>query len=148
MNKPTVLRSDNRANLITVSRLFEDIEHFIFYGTFLGVTREQDLIDGDDDIDILAPIENRNIIFQKIKNIDYFEIKFEKKCNKFDFFLQVDSSINERNSLIDFYFYENNPINNFIIDRWNFLGKCESPKLAMHISKKFIYPIRYEEFFG
>lgn len=148
MSKPAVLRSDNRANLISISTLLEDIEHFIFYGTFLGLTRERDVIDGDDDIDILAPIEDRNIIIQRLKSIDYFEIKFEKKCNKSNFFLQVDSSINQRKSLIDFYFFENNPNDDFIVDRWNFLGKCASPELAMHIPKKYIYPIKYEEFFG
>ncbi len=148
MKKPIALRADNRANLIIVSKLFEDIDHFIFYGTLLGLTRDQDLIDGDDDIDILTPIENRNLIIHKISSIDIFKINFQKKCNRTKYFLQIDSSIDNRSSLIDFYFYENKPDDDFIIDRWNFLAKFENKKYSLHIPKKFIFPIVIEEFFG
>jgi phosphorylcholine metabolism protein LicD len=59
MKKPTAFRVDNRDNLITISKLLEDIDYFIFFGTLLGLTRGQDLIEGDDDIDIFVPIENQ-----------------------------------------------------------------------------------------
>ena len=78
MKKPTVLRLDNRANLVLVSKLLEDIDHFVFFGTLLGITRELDLIDGDDDIDILAPIEKRDVVIQKISSVDSFKINFYK----------------------------------------------------------------------
>lgn len=148
MKKPTALRVDNRDNLITISKLLEDIDYFIFFGTLLGLTRGQDLIEGDDDIDIFVPIENRNIIIHKITSIDAFKINFDKICNKFEHFMQVDSSVNNRSSLIDFYFFENKPDVDFIVDRWNFLGKCHIEKCALHIPKKFIFPIINEEFFG
>ena len=84
-----------------------------FFGTLLGITRGRDLIEGDDDIDILAPIEHRKLIIHKINNIDGFKVNFDKDCNKSDYFLQIESSVNNRNSLIDFYFYENNPGDDF-----------------------------------
>jgi hypothetical protein len=148
MKKPAAFRDDNRANLVAISKLFQDIDHFVFFGTLLGITRERDLIDGDDDIDILAPIEHRKLIIQKIINIDGFKINFDKGCNKSDYFLQIESSVNNRNSLIDFYFYENNPDVDFIVDRWNFLAKYNKPEFALHIPKKFIFPIVREKFFG
>jgi hypothetical protein len=148
MKKPAAFRDDNRANLVAISQLFHDIDHFVFFGTLLGITREKDLIEGDDDIDILAPIEHRKLIIQKINNIDGFKINFDKDCNKSDYFLQIESSVNNRNSLIDFYFYENNPDVDFIVDRWNFLGKHKNPEFALHIPKKFIFPIVREKIFG
>jgi len=148
MKKPAAFRDDNRANLVAISKLFEDIDHFVFFGTLLGITRERDLIEGDDDIDILAPIEHRKLIIQKINNIDGFKINFDKDCNKSDYFLQVESSVNNRNSLIEFYFYENNSGDDFIVDRWNFLAKPKKPEFALHIPKKFIFPIVREKFFG
>ena len=74
MKKPTVLRFDNRANLVLISKLLEDIDHFVFFGTLLGLTRELDIIDGDDDIDILAPLEKRDLVIQKISGVDLFKI--------------------------------------------------------------------------
>ena len=148
MKKPVAFRDDNRANLVAISKLFEDIDQFVFFGTLLGITREQDLIEGDDDIDILAPIEHRKLIIHKINNIDGFKVNFDKDCNKSDYFLQIESSVNNRNSLIDFYFYENNPGDDFIVDRWNFLGKHKNSEFALHIPKKFIFPIAKEKLFG
>ena len=148
MKKPAAFKEDNRANLVTVSNLLQDIDHFVFFGTLLGLTRERDIIEDDDDIDILVPIEKRNSIIEKINCIDAFKINSEKKCNQSTYFLQVDSSINNRNSFIDFYFYENNPDEDFIVDRWNFLGKSQNPEYALHIPKKLIFPVVHEEFFG
>jgi hypothetical protein len=148
MKKPAAFRDDNRANLVAISKLFEDIDHFVFFGTLLGITRGRDLIEGDDDIDILAPIEHRKLIIHKINNIDGFKVNFDKDCNKSDYFLQIESSVNNRNSLIDFYFYENNPGDDFIVDRWNFLGKHKNSEFTLHIPKKFIFPIVHEEYFG
>lgn len=148
MKKPSVLRLDNRANLVLISKLLEDIDHFVFFGTLLGLTRELDIIEGDDDIDILVPLEKRDLVIQKISGINSFNRDFDKQCNKFNYFLQVDSSVNDRSSLVDFYFYENNPEDDFIVDRWNFLGKCENTKFGLHIPKKFIFPLIQEEFFN
>ena len=148
MKKPAAFRDDNRANLVAISKLFEDIDHFVFFGTLLGITRGRDLIEGDDDIDILAPIEHRKLIIHKINNIDGFKVNFDKDCNKSDYFLQIESSVNNLNSLIDFYFYENNPGDDFIVDRWNFLGKHKNSEFALHIPKKFIFPTAKEKLFG
>ena len=148
MKKPSVSKMDNRSNLVLVSKILEETDHFIFYGTLLGLTRESDVIEGDDDIDILVPIENRKLILEKINSINIFRINYEKKCNKFEYFLQVDSSINDRKSIIDFYFYESNPDDDFIVDRWNFLAKSENPECALHIPKKLVFPTLQEEFFG
>ena len=36
MKKPAAFRDDNRANLVAISKLFEDIDHFFFLELFLG----------------------------------------------------------------------------------------------------------------
>jgi len=86
MKKPTVLRLDNRANLVLVSKLLEDIDHFVFFGTLLGLTRELDLIDGDDDIDILVPIEKRDLVIEKISSIDFTNLVFSFSHNSKKFY--------------------------------------------------------------
>ena len=45
---------ENENNLIYFSKLFINVEYFIFFGTLLGITRDKGLIDGDDDIDFLC----------------------------------------------------------------------------------------------
>ncbi|CAM8658272.1 hypothetical protein MCEMSE6_02810 [Oxalobacteraceae bacterium] len=47
-------------------------------------TRELDIIEGDDDIDILAPLEKRDLVIQKISGVDLFKINYvvsSTKCN-------------------------------------------------------------------
>ena len=78
MKKLTVLRLDNQANLVLISKLLEDLDHFVFFGTLLGLTRELDVIEGDDDIDILVPLEKRDLVIQKISDVDSFKINFDK----------------------------------------------------------------------
>ncbi len=102
MKKPTAFSDDNRANLVAISKLFEDIDHFVFYGTLLGITRGRDLIEGDDDIDILAPNKYRKLIIQKINNIDGFKVNLDIACNKSVYFLHIESSVNNRDFFIDF----------------------------------------------
>jgi hypothetical protein len=142
------LKIDNRENLILVSKLLTGIEYFIFFGTILGLTRERDIIDHDDDIDILVPIELKSFVIEKLIAVDLFKINKLKSCNQSNYFLQIDSSINDRQSFVDLYFYQKNIHENFIVDRWNFFGNWKDPNFELHIPKILIFPILKQEFFG
>jgi len=54
------LQKLNLQNLIFVSNLIKNIEHFIFYGTLLGIIREKNIIKGDE-IDIGEEVLNSNL---------------------------------------------------------------------------------------
>ena len=43
----------NEINLKELLPLFEKLEYFVFFGTLLGLIRENELLEYDDDIDFL-----------------------------------------------------------------------------------------------
>ncbi len=142
-----ISRDLNRANLIEVSELLIDIDCCTFFGTILGLNRESDIIENDDDIDFLINLNDRDALINRLKN-SAFNIDFEKPANKTSFFLQATREQDGHETFVDFYFYENNDDNDFIVERWNFFGKVEDPTFAIHIPKRFLFPILKEEFFG
>jgi hypothetical protein len=142
-----ISRDLNRANLIEMSEILFDIEHFAFFGTVLGLNRESDIIENDDDIDFLLDFNNRDALINRLKNSP-LDIDLEKPLNKTNFFLQATREQGGVETFVDFYFYENNAAADFIVERWNFFGRVEDPTFAIHIPKKFVFPISKEEYFG
>ena len=67
MAKPKIPRRLNRDNLIQVSGLLIDVEHFVFFGGLLGIVRDGDIIEGDDDIDIYVNLKDRGKILTHLK---------------------------------------------------------------------------------
>ena len=75
---------ENFSNLVFFTQLLTKIEHFVFFGTLLGLVRENNLIDGDDDIDLrvdeydwerctaLLPYLSKKYKVIKVKNNDKF----------------------------------------------------------------------------
>ena len=63
---------NNESNLVFFSKLLINVEYFIFFGTLLGITRENRLIDGDDDIDFYVNFKDRDQLIQNLKqnNVD------------------------------------------------------------------------------
>lgn len=143
----SIPRELNRKNLTDISEILIDLECFVFFGTVLGLNRESDIIEHDDDIDFLINSNDRDSLINRLKNSS-FNIDFEKPLNKTSFFLQATRVQDDIETFIDFYFYDNNDDTNFIVERWNFFGRFDDPSFAIHIPKKFIFPISREEFFG
>lgn len=69
---------------------------FIGYGTLLGIVRENSCINGDDDIDIIINVNEKD----KLKNIlKYFDFSLDKRsCNRI-----IKTNENDKYSSIDFY---------------------------------------------
>ena len=59
---------ENEDNLFYFSKLFKNVEYFIFFGTLLGITREKGIIDGDDDIDFYVNLKDRSKLIDNFKN--------------------------------------------------------------------------------
>ncbi len=143
-----VSKEINRKNLIDISIALSNIEYFIFFGTLLGVVREGDVIDGDDDVDIYVNIDFRDELIRLIKQSDFFidqDSIFNKKSN---YFVQANRKYGDVVSFVDFYFFEDRLDEEYIVERWNFKGIPDDPNLAIHIPKSFVYPVVNEEFYG
>ena len=56
----TLTVEENFSNLIFITNIISELEYFIFFGTLLGMVRENNLIENDDDIDIYVNLKERD----------------------------------------------------------------------------------------
>ena len=89
MDKQSNLQKLNLQNMLTVSKILKNIEHFVCFGTLLGLIREQKIISGDDDVDFFVDYKNKKKIIQKIKLNKSFKVN-KKVSNKH--FIQFTTS--------------------------------------------------------
>lgn len=132
---------ENENNLIYFSKLFINVEYFIFFGTLLGITRDKGLIDGDDDIDFYVNLKDRFKLIENLKN-NNIEVDLTLSVNKNNYFLQIKRVFNKKILITDFYFYETDIEKNFIIERWNFEGGTHDKSKYLRIPKIFIFPLK------
>ena len=132
---------ENEDNLFFFLKLFDNVEYFIFFGTLLGITRENRLIDGDDDIDFYVNLKDREQLINNLKD-NNIVVDFTLSVNKNEHFLQVKRLINNKILIADFYFYEDNIENNFVIEQWNFEGGTKDKSKHLRIPKILIYPLK------
>ena len=132
---------ENENNLIYFSKLFVNVEYFIFFGTLLGITRDKGLIDGDDDIDFYVNLKDRFKLIENLKN-NNIEVDLTLSVNKNNYFLQIKRVFNKKILITDFYFYETDIEKNFIIERWNFEGGTHDASKYLRIPKIFIFPLK------
>ena len=134
-------RDLNEQNLIFFSKILEKYEHFVFFGTLLGLTRDNQLIDGDDDLDFYVNLKDRtNIINTLVEN--NIEVNLDLDVNKDIHFLQVSRNIDGKNLPVDLYFFEDNLEEDYIVEKWNIKGGTHIPSEHLRIPKIFIYPIK------
>ena len=126
----------NLKNIERISPKLKDIKHFLFYGTLLGYKRNNNVIEGDDDIDILVEISQKHELIQRLLKLGY-EISINEK-----YFVQATSQIDGITTYSDFYLYEDNPYNDYIIDRWSLEGIVSDYTKHLHIPKNLIYPLK------
>tara|TARA_B100000029_G_scaffold266316_1_gene262279 strand:- start:2394 stop:3020 length:627 start_codon:yes stop_codon:yes gene_type:complete len=139
--KKKIIQDLNFQNLLTVSKIFSDIEHFVCYGTLLGLTRNKKIIYGDDDVDLLINYKFKKKALRKMNMHENFILN-KKVCNKY--FAQFINKKNEFLTYIDFYFYTDKSNQDFIIEKHNFLSNPGDPNFSIHFPKKIIFPIKRE----
>ena len=72
-------RKYNAQNLKEVLPLLDGLDYFIFYGTLLGLVREGDILEKDDDIDIMVDLKH----FEEL--IDRFDKPYDAKWEIHDY---------------------------------------------------------------
>jgi len=136
-----VTAEENFKNLIFFSNLIKDLEHFVFFGTLLGLVREKNLIEGDDDVDFYVNMNEREKLISILK-LNFIVVDETLSVNKNKSFLQVFRFYNNVKFIIDFYFYDSNKDKFNIIEKWNFEGGTHIQSKHLRIPKIFIYPIK------
>ena len=132
---------ENFSNLVFVNKILNKIEYFVFFGTLLGLVREKNLIKNDDDIDIYINIKDRNKVIEILQKNSVI-VDLNLSVNKEKCFLQVKRTINNKNAIIDFYFYEEDTDKSYIIEKWNFGADPGNPSKYLRIPKIFTHPIK------
>jgi len=132
---------ENFSNLIFIDKILQELEYFVFFGTLLGLTREKNLIKNDDDIDIYINLKDRNRLIEILKKNSVI-VDLNLSVNKEKCFLQVNRIINKKNAIIDFYFYEDNLDNTYLIEKWNFQGIPGNSSKHLRVPKIFTHPIK------
>ena len=135
-------RKFNIANLIFFAEKMKNIEYFIFFGTLLGYHRENNIIEGDDDIDFYVKIENYNNIVQILQK-EQIKISIKKET-----FIQAVRNLDGVITYIDFYFYQNNSDKDYIIEKWGFHGAPFNASSHLHVPKEIVFPIEKSNLSG
>ena len=135
-------RKYNETNLKEVLPLLEGLEYFIFYGTLLGLVREGDILEKDDDIDILI---NRKHLHEVIDRLDKHEGELtfanNPNVNYTDHFRQATRHQDGVKTFADFYFYDTEIKPGFIVDRWNIHGAWQDPNMHILIPENIVFPL-------
>jgi hypothetical protein len=146
MAKKAVSRETNQENLTYFCKILEGIEHFVFFGTMLGLERDGGVIEGDDDIDFYVPVEERLQLIARLEENGIY-IDGREKPNNTPYFLQARRFIGRSEVLADFYLFEDNG-HGVLKDRWNFDGQVANLDMILHVPSELVYPLRKQEFFG
>ena len=120
-------------------------EHFLFFGSLLGIVRENSPIKGDDDVDFYVNKKHYRKVVCLLRDMGV-NIDYNNYPNDSGWFIQVQNTINGREIRVDFYFYDADTDENFILEYWNFTGSPENTDLVLKIPKPLLYPIRHIEY--
>ena len=135
-------RKYNAQNLKEVLPLLEGMDYFVFYGTLLGLVREGDILEKDDDIDILVDRKHFAELIERFDKHDgLLTYDNNPNVNYCDFFRQATCIRDGVKTYADFYFYDTEIKPGSIVDRWNIHGSWNDPNKHIIIPNDIIYPI-------
>lgn len=142
---PKVAKELNQKNLLLVTQALEGIEYFAFFGALLGLVRDGDLIDGDDDIDFYVNANERETVIELMRN-NGFSVDLDHAINRYPEFLQAHRVQDGVRTIVDFYFYENETDKDYVCEKWNFIATPDNAKTHMHVPKSMLFPIQQKRF--
>ena len=132
-----VSRATNEDNLLFFSSLLAEIEHFAFFGTLLGLVRDNKIIEWDDDVDIYVNSAARADLLQVLQKAG-LKVPLDVFPNTTPYLLQVQRTVRGEVGLVDFYFYDADADPDYIWEKWNFRARPEKANAAIKIPKKNI----------
>jgi len=133
------LRKINYENLKFISNKLKSFKCFVFYGTLLGLTRENNILKYDDDVDFLIDIKFKEQVLNKFKKSNLFKIN-KNVSNKY--FVQLVRNEKNLKTFVDLYFYIYPQKKNYIIEKHNFLSAINLESHSLFIPKKILFPLK------
>lgn len=133
---------DNIKSLTLLAKAMVDIDYFVFFGTLLGLTRDGAPIKGDDDVDFYVNANDRDALIQKLTELD-IEIKPDFPNNS-PHFLNVQKDFGDHKLSADFYFFDAESDDEYLLEYWNFTANWNNPGNILKLPKIFVYPIAVE----
>ena len=124
-----------------------DIEHFIFFGTLLGFTRDGQPVKGDDDVDFYVCDDCYQAVHDMLSSLGIV-INYQQFPNNTRHFIQVHGAIDSIELRVDFYFYNKSLDEDFILERWNFMANPEDDTNLLKLAKPLVYPIESTTYKG
>jgi|15BtaG_2_1085339.scaffolds.fasta_scaffold02544_5 hypothetical protein len=131
-----VSREHNAKNLklILGSEISDSL--IVFYGTMLGMCRDKNIIDGDDDIDFYIEKAEKQKVIKVLQDLDFL-ITYNKED-----FVQGSRVIEGVTTYVDFYLYQITPDSKYLIDKWNFFGCPHDRNAHMIIPFDLVLPYK------
>ncbi len=142
-----VKRRHNRRNLVAACAALRTVAPFPFFGTLLGLTREGDIIKGDDDVDLYIDARDLETACALLRGAG-FDIAADVWPNHTPYFRQATRHLDGVKTFVDIYFYDSRPDSPWIIDRWNFIGQPQNPEYHLCVNKDLIFPLKTQRIFG
>lgn len=141
--KKSITKEINKLSLLKILTNLNEVKipFLPFFGTLLGIVREGDIIEGDDDIDFLSDKKYYETIKFILVLRGYKVTSYDLK----DVFTQFTTTINGVDVLIDFYYFEDLE-GDYILEKWNFYGQPHNRNTHLLIPKKYIFPLQNVKF--
>lgn len=118
------------------------IEHFVFFGTLLGICREGEPISGDDDVDFYVNKRHYTNVKAIIDSLE-ISVDYSRFPNDSDCFIQVNGELLGRQVTVDFYFYDSDADQDYILENWNFTAQPNNQEKILKVPKPLIFPIKF-----
>jgi phosphorylcholine metabolism protein LicD len=130
-------------SILFFSKLLKEnnCEHFLFFGSLLGLIRDNSAIVGDDDVDFYVNQNHYEDVVAFLKKIR-FKIRYKKPPNNTKYFIQAEGKIENHPIRVEFYFYDTTTDDNYILEYWNFLGQTDNMQKVLKVPKTLIFPIK------
>ena len=146
--KKKIRKELHRETVLDTASVLKDVDYCVFYGSALGIHRDGDMIDGDDDVDVLINREEYERVDSLLKEAGFRsseEINGQKVFP--GIFSQYYKIRDSEACLLDVYFYHDIH-EDFIIDKWNGYGKPNNKETYLIIPKKMVFEHNEVDFFG
>ena len=138
----------NRETLLESTKILEKINYCIFYGSMLGVHRDGDVIDGDDDVDLLIENKDFELVDAILKKSGFRQSQEINGQRVFPgIFSQYYKIRDNTPTLLDIYFYHD-VHEKYVIDKWNNYGQPHNSDTHLIIPKSILFETKREVFFG
>lgn len=109
------------------------------FGTLLGLHRDGDIVDNDDDLDFGVDISQFQTIKTRLLQAGYV-INDGEDPNTTDYFIQAHRIVDGHKILLDFYFWEHDEETGNLVVKWT-ISADQSRDDDLHIPYADVYPV-------